>query len=153
MDGVPRRLISSKWAPGLQPLVDECLQPDPRKRPTAARLLQHDFLTQACSLRSFCEKLGKLQSDGEVVGREKMEDQRDTRKDSRRVRKHVDTRKEPANERYTHHHSTGPSGTVTVTTSTAVRTWADCLTHDSSKCEFTWVALEHSESEIHGRTY
>lgn len=49
-DGLPPIKEPSKWSPAFLDFIDNCLQKDKNKRPTASELLKHPFLKKACDI-------------------------------------------------------------------------------------------------------
>lgn len=55
VNGVKGLTEKDKWSAEFNDLVDQCLQVDPHKRPSAHTLLNHPFLKKACSQKEISE--------------------------------------------------------------------------------------------------
>ncbi|GAM21491.1 hypothetical protein SAMD00019534_046660 [Acytostelium subglobosum LB1] len=49
------RADNPDWSDTLYDFLESCLQFEPTKRPTAQQLLEHPFISKACTSREFCE--------------------------------------------------------------------------------------------------
>lgn len=67
-DGLPPIKEPEKWSPAFLDFIDNCLQKDKNKRPTAEELLRHPFLKKACDIEiipNLIELAEKLEAEEE----------------------------------------------------------------------------------------